>query len=214
MNHTNILTLLKTPFRCNGKRVLNEHLNEPTCFGSTSRELYASWTSLLGIQAAPLGPLDRQHFSLHLSSLPFLFPVLPSIHHKVSPNCLLLLQVENVIWGWWMECQNCELKQRQFYCENCLRQQSVSSIGTFSILSLILSQNTLRFSLLSYRLQAQHASADRDAHIASAEKSLSTIIEPARLRRAELKGREESVQEIWDGVNSLRSTNDSREYAV
>ena len=124
--------IVKNPFRCNGKRVLlNEHLNEPTCFGSKSRELYASWTSLLGIQAAPLGPLDRQHFSLHLSSLPFLLPVLPSIHHKVSPNCLLLLQVENVIWGWWMECQNCELKQRQFYCENCLRQQSVSSIGTF-----------------------------------------------------------------------------------
>ena len=24
-----------------------------------------------------------------------------------------------------MECQNCELKQRQFYCENCLKQQCV-----------------------------------------------------------------------------------------
>lgn len=26
-----------------------------------------------------------------------------------------------------MECQNCELKQRQFYCENCLKQQCADS---------------------------------------------------------------------------------------
>ncbi|KAI0765469.1 UV radiation resistance protein and autophagy-related subunit 14-domain-containing protein [Fomes fomentarius] len=84
-----------------------------------------------------------------------------------------------------MECQNCELKQRLFYCDTCLKQH-----------------------LLSYRLQTQHAAADRDGHIASAEKSLKSVVDPARLRRAELKGREENVQEIWDGVNQLRSTND------
>ncbi|KAI0747216.1 UV radiation resistance protein and autophagy-related subunit 14-domain-containing protein [Daedaleopsis nitida] len=84
-----------------------------------------------------------------------------------------------------MECQNCELKQRQFYCENCLKQH-----------------------LLSLRLQTQHAATDRDAAIASADKSLKTVVDPARLRRAELKGREERVQEIWDGVNQIRSTND------
>ena len=66
-------------------------------------------------------------------------------------------------------------------------------------------------SLLSRRLQIQHAAADRDAHIASAQNSLSTVVEPARLRRAEFKSREERVQEIWDGVNALRSANDQRE---
>ncbi|KAI0674696.1 UV radiation resistance protein and autophagy-related subunit 14-domain-containing protein [Trametes maxima] len=84
-----------------------------------------------------------------------------------------------------MECPNCELRQRQFFCENCLKQH-----------------------LLTYRLQTQHAAADRDAHIAAAQKALSTTVDPARLRRAELKGREEKVQEIWDGVNEVRATND------
>ncbi|KAI0824944.1 UV radiation resistance protein and autophagy-related subunit 14-domain-containing protein [Trametes gibbosa] len=84
-----------------------------------------------------------------------------------------------------MECPNCELSQRRFYCENCLRQH-----------------------LLNYRSQTQHAAADRDAHIATAEKALTTVVGPARLRRAELKSREESVQEIWDGVNQVRTTNE------
>ncbi|KAH9930448.1 UV radiation resistance protein and autophagy-related subunit 14-domain-containing protein [Epithele typhae] len=84
-----------------------------------------------------------------------------------------------------MECANCELRQRQFYCENCLRQH-----------------------LLSFRLQTQHAATDRDARIADAQRSLATAVEPARLRRAELKSLEERVQEVWDGVNGLRSTND------
>lgn len=63
-------------------------------------------------------------------------------------------------------------------------------------------------SLLNFRSQTQHAAADRDAHIAAAEKALTTVVDPARLRRAELKGREERVQEIWDGVNEVRGTND------
>ncbi|KAI0777809.1 UV radiation resistance protein and autophagy-related subunit 14-domain-containing protein [Trametes elegans] len=84
-----------------------------------------------------------------------------------------------------MECPNCELRQRQFYCDNCLKQH-----------------------LLTYRLQTQQAAADRDAHIAAAQKALSTVVDPARFRRAELKGREERVQEIWDGVNQVRATNE------
>ncbi|KAM5541880.1 hypothetical protein V8D89_004609 [Ganoderma adspersum] len=83
-----------------------------------------------------------------------------------------------------MECQNCELRQRQFYCENCLKQH-----------------------LLSLRLQTQHAATDRDAHIASAQAALKTVVDPARLRRAQTRGREERVQEIWEGVNQLRATN-------
>ncbi|KAI0634679.1 UV radiation resistance protein and autophagy-related subunit 14-domain-containing protein [Trametes polyzona] len=84
-----------------------------------------------------------------------------------------------------MECPNCELTQRRFYCESCLRQH-----------------------LLNFRSQIQHAAADRDAHIAAGQKALATTVDPARLRRAELKGREERVQEIWAGVNEVRSTNE------
>ena len=111
-----------------------------------------------------------------------------------------------------MECQNCELKQRQFYCENCLRQQCVRRhTSTFSTNRYSSGLARILLSLLSYRLQTQHAATDRDAHIASAQKALKTIVDPARLRRAELKGREERVQEVWDGVNQLRSTNEHRE---
>ncbi|KAH9830106.1 UV radiation resistance protein and autophagy-related subunit 14-domain-containing protein [Rhodofomes roseus] len=84
-----------------------------------------------------------------------------------------------------MECQNCELKQRQFYCENCLKQH-----------------------LLSLRVQTKHAAADRDNHIASAQKALESIVDPARLRRADLKGGEERVQEIWAAVDEARKAND------
>ena len=107
-----------------------------------------------------------------------------------------------------MECQNCELKQRQFYCETCLGQQSVFPCA---MMPSLVSHAVDHSSLLSRRLQIQHAAADRDAHIASAQNSLSTVVEPARLRRAEFKSREERVQEIWDGVNALRSANDQRE---
>ncbi|KZT66600.1 hypothetical protein DAEQUDRAFT_695289 [Daedalea quercina L-15889] len=84
-----------------------------------------------------------------------------------------------------MECQNCELRQRQFYCENCLKQH-----------------------LLSLRLQTKHAAADRDNHIASAQNALESIVDPARQRRADLQGGEERVQEIWAAVDEARKVND------
>lgn len=84
-----------------------------------------------------------------------------------------------------MECQNCELKQRQFCCENCLRQH-----------------------LQTFRHQISQIAADRDAYIASAQRSLITIVNPQRIRRADLKGGEERVREIWDGLNALRKANE------
>ncbi|EMD34603.1 hypothetical protein CERSUDRAFT_158138 [Gelatoporia subvermispora B] len=84
-----------------------------------------------------------------------------------------------------MECPNCELKQRQFYCENCLKQH-----------------------LLSFRVQISHAAKDRDTHVASAQKGLESVVTPARLRRAELMGGEERVREIWDGLERLRKANE------
>ncbi|KZT07897.1 uncharacterized protein LAESUDRAFT_742662 [Laetiporus sulphureus 93-53] len=90
-----------------------------------------------------------------------------------------------------MECLNCELKQRQFYCENCLKQH-----------------------LLSLRLQTKHAATDRDAHILSARRALETIVDPARRRRADLKCTEERVQEIWTAVDSLRKKNEKTREGV
>ncbi|KAH9948065.1 UV radiation resistance protein and autophagy-related subunit 14-domain-containing protein [Amylocystis lapponica] len=84
-----------------------------------------------------------------------------------------------------MECQNCELRQRQFYCENCLKQH-----------------------LLSIRLQTTHLSTDRDNHIASAQRALTSTVDPARLRRADLKSTEERVRELWEGVDSVRTANE------
>ncbi|KAI0784044.1 UV radiation resistance protein and autophagy-related subunit 14-domain-containing protein [Abortiporus biennis] len=84
-----------------------------------------------------------------------------------------------------MECQNCELRQRQFYCESCLKQH-----------------------LLQYRLQSGHLTAERDAHISAAHKSLTAVIEPARIRRADLRGSEEKVREIWEGLEADRKANE------
>ncbi|PCH44637.1 hypothetical protein WOLCODRAFT_154674 [Wolfiporia cocos MD-104 SS10] len=85
-----------------------------------------------------------------------------------------------------MECQNCELKQRQFYCENCLKQH-----------------------LLSLRIQTTRVAADRDAHIASAQRSLALVVDPARVRRADLNGTQERVEEILGALDELRKNNEN-----
>ncbi|KAI0695019.1 UV radiation resistance protein and autophagy-related subunit 14-domain-containing protein [Cytidiella melzeri] len=84
-----------------------------------------------------------------------------------------------------MECPNCELKQRQFYCENCLKQH-----------------------LSSFRQQITHVSAERDAHVGAAQRSLITVVDPARLRRADVKNSEERVREIWEGLAKVREANE------
>ncbi|KAI0363428.1 hypothetical protein BV20DRAFT_144504 [Pilatotrama ljubarskyi] len=69
----------------------------------------------------------------------------------------------------------------------------------------------LRQHLLTFRVQTQHAAADRDAHIAAAaQKTLTSVVDPARLRRAELKTRKERVQEICDSVNHVRAENEQQ----
>ncbi|KAI0341427.1 hypothetical protein BDW22DRAFT_1358967 [Trametopsis cervina] len=84
-----------------------------------------------------------------------------------------------------MECPNCELKQRQFYCENCLKQH-----------------------ISSFRQQISHAVADRDAQISAAQRSLITLGNPARLRRADLRHGEDRVREIWEGLAKVRKANE------
>lgn len=63
-------------------------------------------------------------------------------------------------------------------------------------------------SLTSFRQQITHVAADRDAHIAAAQRSLITTVDPARLRRAEVRNREDRVRDIWDGLAKVRKSNE------
>ncbi|KAH7925049.1 hypothetical protein BV22DRAFT_1105136 [Leucogyrophana mollusca] len=85
-----------------------------------------------------------------------------------------------------MECKICELRQRQFYCENCLKTH-----------------------LRDFRLQTQHFASDRDEHVAKATKSLRAI-EPARITRATVASVQGRVDELADGLVKLRKDNDSK----
>ena len=107
-----------------------------------------------------------------------------------------------------MECQNCELKQRHFYCENCLKQQCVQYWPARMIRVMLIISTHYR-SLLSYRTQISHVATERDAQVKAANKSLTTTMEPTRLRRADLRAREERVREIWDGLDVARKANES-----
>ncbi|EGN92558.1 hypothetical protein SERLA73DRAFT_190904 [Serpula lacrymans var. lacrymans S7.3] len=89
-----------------------------------------------------------------------------------------------------MECKNCELRQRQFYCENCLRAH-----------------------LRDFRLQTQHFTSDRDEQVAKASKAL-LAVEPARLIRATLARSQERVEELLDGLAKLKRDNESKRDAL
>lgn len=66
-------------------------------------------------------------------------------------------------------------------------------------------------SLLSLRLQINHVAADRDAHINSAQRALNSVVDSARVRRADLKGTEERTQELWETINEVRQVNEKSE---
>ncbi|KDQ53721.1 hypothetical protein JAAARDRAFT_39033 [Jaapia argillacea MUCL 33604] len=83
-----------------------------------------------------------------------------------------------------MECKNCELKQRRFYCENCLRTH-----------------------LRDFRHRTAHASAERDDQVTKASRAL-TSVEGARLRRADLVSSQERLQEVMGALTKLKKDND------
>ncbi|KAJ8580402.1 hypothetical protein M405DRAFT_834395 [Rhizopogon salebrosus TDB-379] len=85
-----------------------------------------------------------------------------------------------------MECKNCELRQRQFYCENCLRHH-----------------------LRDFRLQTHHFSSDRDEHVARASRALKPI-ESARLLRAEIARADRSLDQLADGLAKVRRDCESK----
>ena len=86
------------------------------------------------------------------------------------------------------------------------------STPSVSICDILSAKFSHRLSLLSYRVQTSHVTAERDAQVKSAQRSLQTHVEPARIRRAELKLREERVREIWEGLEATRKANESSKY--
>ncbi|KAI0052006.1 hypothetical protein FA95DRAFT_1675524 [Auriscalpium vulgare] len=100
-----------------------------------------------------------------------------------------------------MECPNCELKQRHFYCENCLRAQCVGSWpgrGTGIDMAP---------SLRDFRLQIQHVAADRDEQVHRASAAIDTVRD-ARVRRADLAYGQERLEEVQSGLARLRKENE------
>ncbi|KAG6843865.1 hypothetical protein H0H87_012257 [Tephrocybe sp. NHM501043] len=85
-----------------------------------------------------------------------------------------------------MDCTNCERKQRQFLCENCLKTH-----------------------IRDFRNQTQHFASDRQEQVLKAEKAL-TLIEPARKRRAILADYQTRVDETLAGLSRLRKENDKK----
>ncbi|KAJ4483618.1 UV radiation resistance protein/autophagy-related protein 14 [Lentinula aciculospora] len=93
-----------------------------------------------------------------------------------------------------MECQNCQLGQRAFLCNNCVKTY-----------------------LRDYRQQISHFGLERDAAVAKATfafngagKPGSTGIETARTRRANVSSLERQVSELMDGLAALRKDNEQK----
>src|SRR5258707_15564027 len=95
-----------------------------------------------------------------------------------------------------MECHNCESRQRQFYCENCIRAQYVAS--DCSSATPLIYRDTPQ-SLRDFRLQIQHAAVDRDEQVRKAAAAID-IITDSRLRRADLSLGQERPKELKKGL--------------
>ncbi|KAL4268515.1 UV radiation resistance protein/autophagy-related protein 14 [Pleurotus pulmonarius] len=85
-----------------------------------------------------------------------------------------------------MECKSCELKQRRFYCVNCIRSH-----------------------LRDFRLQIQHFSIDRDEQVAKASKALETV-DSGRALRGTMAVRQSRLEEVQAGLVKLRRDNEKK----
>ncbi|KIK61701.1 hypothetical protein GYMLUDRAFT_42730 [Collybiopsis luxurians FD-317 M1] len=84
-----------------------------------------------------------------------------------------------------MECKNCQLQQRTFVCENCVKTD-----------------------LRNFRHQISHFALERDAAVTKAVDALESGISVARVRRAEVSSMEGRVAELTDGLAKLRKANE------
>lgn len=108
-----------------------------------------------------------------------------------------------------MECANCELKQRQFFCEHCLTTQYVP---------LKVFPTTISFfffiSIRDFRHQTLHFSNDRNDQVAKASKALIDIVHPARIRRATLAESNARLEELLSSLARLKKENDNSKYQL
>ncbi|KAF8523335.1 UV radiation resistance protein/autophagy-related protein 14 [Hysterangium stoloniferum] len=79
-----------------------------------------------------------------------------------------------------MECSNCQLLQRKFYCQNCLKTH-----------------------LRDARSTIQHIAAERSANVERAARELTTI-DKSRQIRAEIAGLEERITEVRKETQRIR----------
>ncbi|KAJ3857745.1 UV radiation resistance protein and autophagy-related subunit 14-domain-containing protein [Lentinula lateritia] len=93
-----------------------------------------------------------------------------------------------------MECQNCQLQQRAFFCDDCVKKY-----------------------LRDYRQRTSHFSLERNAAVAKATSALTgsdksgfTGMETARIRRANVSSLERRVSELMDGLTALRKDNERK----
>ncbi|KAF7335765.1 hypothetical protein MVEN_02232300 [Mycena venus] len=85
-----------------------------------------------------------------------------------------------------MDCKNCELKQRQFFCTNCIRVHT-----------------------RDFRVKTQHFAADRDEQIAKSTKALGAV-ETARVSRAGVAQVQTRVDELLNALARLRKDNEKK----
>ncbi|KAJ7496637.1 UV radiation resistance protein and autophagy-related subunit 14-domain-containing protein [Mycena latifolia] len=85
-----------------------------------------------------------------------------------------------------MECKNCELKQRQFFCTNCIRTHT-----------------------RDFRVKTQHFAAERDEQVAKSTKALGAV-EAARVRRASVAQIQGRLDEVLNALARLRKDNDKK----
>ncbi|KIY48044.1 hypothetical protein FISHEDRAFT_44039 [Fistulina hepatica ATCC 64428] len=82
-----------------------------------------------------------------------------------------------------MDCKNCELKQRQFFCENCLSSR-----------------------IQDIQRETQRVALERDEQVTRATNELRSI-EEARRRRATVVKHQNDLDEQWANLATLRSQN-------
>ncbi|KIL64814.1 hypothetical protein M378DRAFT_77583 [Amanita muscaria Koide BX008] len=85
-----------------------------------------------------------------------------------------------------MDCKTCELSQRQFYCDSCIRTH-----------------------LRDLRRQIQHFSIDRDEQLLRSSRALDTV-SLARVQRADVSSHQQQLDQVQAGLVKLRKENDKR----
>ncbi|KAJ7099349.1 UV radiation resistance protein and autophagy-related subunit 14-domain-containing protein [Mycena belliarum] len=85
-----------------------------------------------------------------------------------------------------MDCKNCELKQRQFFCTDCIRTHT-----------------------RDFRVKTQHSAAERDEQVAKSTKALGAV-EASRIRRASVAQIQARVDEVLSALARLRKDNDKK----